>query len=235
MGKRSVRTQNKKKGNLNFTHRELCFDLAEAKGTRFIEVPLGSVWLNRRNGPGQADVLTIKPSYNRFNLDIYEVKVTRSDLLQDIKKGKYKKYLPHCNRLYFAVKQGICTKDDIPEGVGLIVRGENGWSTIRGAEKREIKPSTQMLQALVFYNGRVYNKKRVDLTKRTNVHNTTYFKKDLNFLGKKIAEKLHNYNILRNNYNNLLYEASNKINFPTKEEEEKFLDKWENKQGGVVC
>ena len=80
-------TRNKKKGKLNFTHRDLCFDLAEAKGTRFIEFPLGSVWLNRREGPGQADVITIKPSYNRFNTDIYEVKVTRGDLLQDIKKN----------------------------------------------------------------------------------------------------------------------------------------------------
>lgn len=227
-------TRNKKKNELNFSHRELCFDLAEAKGTRFIEVPLGSVWLNRREGPGQADVLTIKPSYNRFNLDIYEVKVSRSDLLQDIKSGKYKKYLPHCNRLYFAVKKGICKKEDIPEGVGLIVRGEKGWTTVVGAEKREIEPSTQMLQALVFFNGRVFNTRRQNAAKKSHYINYTYYSKELKFLGKKVCEKITKFNLLQTNYMNLLREASRRIPFKTTEEQEKFEDKWENPQKGVV-
>jgi len=77
-----------RKEDLNFSHRSLCFDLAEAKGTQFVEVPLGSKFLSY-GSVGQADVITIKPSYNRFNLDIFEVKVQRSDFLQDIKSKKY--------------------------------------------------------------------------------------------------------------------------------------------------
>lgn len=223
--------RNKKKKELNFTHNELCFDLAEAKGTRFIEVPLGSVWLNRRKGPGQADVITIKPSYNRFNMDIYEVKVSRSDLLQDIKKGKYKKYLPHCNRLYFAIKKGIGTVDDIPEGVGLIVRGENGWSTVKAADKREVEFSTQMLQSLIFFKGRVFGKKRADMTNEHYAYLNARSKFVLKGFGTKIKEKIINYNILKQQFTNLLYEASRKIPFKSEKEREDFEDKWE-KGGG---
>lgn len=213
--------------NNKVTHKELCFDLAIAKGTKYIEVPLGSVYLNNinrgRNNLGQADVITIKPSYNNFNLDIYEVKVTRSDLMQDIKKEKYKKYLPHCNRLYFAVKSGICKKEEIPDNIGLISRGENGWKTIKTAKKREIEFSEQMLLSLLFFKGRIFNKRRIDLSNNvTYLKNNCFYQKDLNFLGKEIAKKVVNYNKLVFNYNNLLYNALNKIPFKTIQEEEEF-------------
>ena len=136
MGIRGVRDKPPKK---KFTHRELCFDLAEAKGTRFIEVPLGSKYLSWGE-VSQADVITVNPSYNKFNLDIYEVKVTRSDFLGEIKKKKYEASLPHCNRFYFATLSGVCKPEEIPDGIGLIVRGDNGWSTVKRAKKREKKP-----------------------------------------------------------------------------------------------
>lgn len=235
MGKRSIRTRSiQKKNKLNFTHKDLCYDLAEAKGTKFIEVPLGSVWLNRYEGPGQADVITIKHSYNRFNLDIYEVKVTRSDFLQDVRKRKYEKYLPHCNRLYFAVKSGICKKEEIPDGIGLIVRGENGWSTIKTAKKRDVVFEQQMMLSLLFFNGRIYNKGRIDKAKKAHYVNSTYYANELKFLGKQIKEKIQNYNILKTNYLNLLYYASNHIPFMSDEEKEKFEDKWDNKNNGIV-
>jgi len=125
-----------KEGEIKLTHKDACFDLAIAKGTKFVEVPLGQVWFNRTSG--QADVITIKPSYTKFNLDIYEVKVTRSDFLTDLKKGKYKKYLPHCNRLYFAIVGDIAKKDEIPDGIGLIKRTKKGWSTIKAAKKHNV-------------------------------------------------------------------------------------------------
>lgn len=225
----------KKINKLNFTHKDLCFDLAEAKGTNLIEVPLGSVLLDRMEGkgPGQADVITVKPSYTKFNLDIYEVKVTKSDLMQDIKKGKYKKYLPHCNRLYFAVKSGICKSDDIPEGVGLISRGENGWKTIKSAKKRDIEFTEHMLLSLIFFNGRVYNKRRIDLSNKSHFLRKYNFtlKSDLNFLGKNIRDKIVNYNTLKFNYRNLLNEAFDSIPFKTEEEKDEFLEKWENNTG----
>jgi hypothetical protein len=223
MGVKGTRNKPKKK---KFTHREACFDLAEAKGTRFVEVPLGSRWLNR-NGISQADVITVKPSYNRFNLDIYEVKVTRSDFLQEIKKKKYEASLLHCNRFYFAVMQGIAKADEIPDGLGLIVRGDNGWSTVKAAKNRDVGFDQQMMLSLLFFNGRVYNRRREELGRQAYRLQTTMYKEDLKGLGKRIRIALTKYNALESKYGNLLWEASRKINFKSEKEREEFEDRWD--------
>jgi hypothetical protein len=226
MGVKGIRGRKKPKKKPVLTHRDACFDLAEAKGTRFVEVPLGSKWLNY-GGVSQADVITIKPSYNRFNLDIYEVKVTRSDFLQEIKKKKYEASLPHCNRFYFATTSGIAKAEEIPEGIGWIVRGENGWSTVKAAKKRDVEFNQQMMLSLLFFNGRVYNRRREELGRRAYRLHTTTYKEDLKGLGKRIKEALTKYNILERKYNNLLWTASRKIPFKSEKEKEEFEDKWD--------
>lgn len=213
------------KKNKKFTHRELCFDLAEAKATRFIEVPLGSKYLNW-GSVSQADVITIKPSYNKFNLDIYEVKVTRSDFVQEIKRKKYEASLPHCNRFYFAVLAGIAKPEEIPEGIGLIVRGENGWSTIKSAKKRKIEFDEQMLLSMIFYNGRIYNRRRVEISNSpfgVRGHVEQY---RLKGFGRDIKKMIIRYNNLELKFKNLLWYASKYIK--NKEERENFMVKWED-------
>lgn len=101
-----------------------------------------------------ADVIVFYPSYTKFNIDIFEVKKTRQDFLSDIRTEKWKGYLKYSNRFYFACLRGICTKDEIPEGVGLYVRGDKGWSCIKGAKTREIEYSMDMLLASIFYRQR---------------------------------------------------------------------------------
>lgn len=103
-------------------HNELAEDLADCKGTGFLDVPLGSVLLN--NGTQRADVIEIKPSYTRFCITIYEVKVSRGDFLSDIRTEKYKGYLEHCHNesLIEMVRQDIC------EGLGLKYN-PNAWGS----------------------------------------------------------------------------------------------------------
>ena len=209
-----------------FTHRELCFDLAEAKATRFIEVPLGSKYLSW-GSVSQADVITVKPSYNRFNLDIYEVKVTRRDFLQEIKKKKYEASLPHCNRFYFATLSGIAKKEEIPDGLGLIVRGEKGWTTIKSAKKRNIEFEQQMLLSMIFFNGRIYNKRRIDIENNYYGVRHVTAKRNLKGYGQDIKKMILRYNDLELKFKNLLWHASKKIE--NEEEKEKFLDEWEKK------
>lgn len=139
------------------THKEACYDLATEKGTPFVEVNLGSPYLAHYAGatfPGIADVIKIRPSYNRFNLDIYEVKVSRSDLLQDIASEKYKKYLTHCHRFYYACIDSIYEDVTLPEGVGLIVKKETGWHTIKAAKPRELNIDQHVLLSMLFYKQR---------------------------------------------------------------------------------
>lgn len=53
------------------------------------------------------DVLAFNPTFNlnRLRVSTYEVKFSRTDLLGDIKKGKYKKYFLFSNYVYFVCKK----------------------------------------------------------------------------------------------------------------------------------
>jgi len=138
-------------------HRDLVIDLAQAKETNFIEVPLGSVWLTDYQ---IADVIKIRPSYTRFCVDIFEVKCHRSDFLADLRREKWRGYLDCCHRFYFACLVGIFQKEELPPEVGLYVRGENGWKCIKVAQKREVEIPSIMLMAMLFYKQKCINEKR---------------------------------------------------------------------------
>ena len=207
------------------THRELCFDLAAAKATPYIEVPLEGVWYNINYG--KADVLTIKPSYTKFNLDIYECKVSKSDFNNEIKTEKYKKYLKYCHRLYFACLSGIAKKSEIPEGIGLIVRGDNGWSTIKQAKKNNIDIPRETLMSILFYKGRIYSPRRKNMALFSNPYHTTD-KEKLKGYGRSIKKKILDYNNIQLKFSNLLYYASKNL-FKSEEERENFIIMWENK------
>lgn len=171
-------------------HNELAEDLADIKGTGFLDVPLGSVFLN--NGTQRADVIEIKPSYTRFCVTIYEVKVSRGDFLNDIRTEKYKGYLEHCHRFYFAVPAGMISKDEVPIGAGLIVRGERGWSTIKRAKVMDNKIPTETLLSLLFSKEREYFRDR----KRYRVYEASSWsskKKYYSALGKRVGEALRKY------------------------------------------
>lgn len=90
------------------------------------------------NEAGRADVFAFCPWWSRHDRSIYEIKVQRTDYLTDVSKGKYRKYLPFCNRLYFAVPKGLVRKTEVPDTAGLIVHGENGWRVVKSAPQRVV-------------------------------------------------------------------------------------------------
>lgn len=171
-------------------HNELAEDLADIKGTGFLDVPLGSVYLN--NGTQRADVIEVKPSYTRFCVTVYEIKVSRADFLSDIRTEKWKGYLPHCHRFYFAVPSGLISKDEVPSGAGLIVRGDKGWSTIKAAKMMENEVPAETLLSLIFSREREYYHER----KRHRVYAAQHYYNRKNYykaLGNKVGEALRNY------------------------------------------
>jgi hypothetical protein len=133
-------------------HDDLADDLAIAKGgIPYLNVCLGSPWLNgRKQKTPRADLVVCKPSYQRFCLSIYEIKVTRADFLSDIRSGKWRDYLPHCDRFYFAVCKGVLQKSDIPNDAGLVVRGNKGWSTIKSAPVFKNGIPIDTMKSLIF-------------------------------------------------------------------------------------
>lgn len=137
---------------MTWTHDALAEDLAFSLGVLpYLNVVLGSPWLAAHGeNPPRADVLGVKPSYTRFCVSIYEVKVSRADFLSDIRSGKWRTYLPHCHRFYFATLPGVCEKSDIPAEAGWMVRGENSWTSRKASPSRPVEIPVQTLQALVF-------------------------------------------------------------------------------------
>ncbi|KAF0234109.1 MAG: hypothetical protein FD177_1021 [Desulfovibrionaceae bacterium] len=135
-----------------WTHDALAEDLALSLGLLpYLNVVLGSPWMaSRHEQPPRADVLGVKPSYTKFCVSIYEVKVSRADFLSDVRSEKWRSYLPHCHRLYFATLPDVCTRADIPAEAGWMVRTENSWTTRKASQSRDTAIPEQTLQALVF-------------------------------------------------------------------------------------
>lgn len=197
---------------MTWLHDKLAEDLALAIQTPFLNIPLGSVWggqftaaQDRQNAveaaktteeliaamsmpiPGTqfADVVVVKPSFSRFCLSIYEIKVSRADFQSDIRSGKYKGYLSHSHRLYFATPAGMVTKDEIPEEAGWIARGPSGWKVMKAAPAREINIPEKTMMSLIFK--KQYQTVRERRTERLLKYSSNR-KTQLTVVGKDLAE-----------------------------------------------
>jgi len=106
----------------------------------FAEVGIGSRWLQRNRLP-VPDVMTLRYSYTKPDVTIYDTKTSRQDFLQDVNKAKYKRYLTFCDRFYFAVSSGLLRKNEIPEDAGLIVYNpkKNSWSVIKASPRHVVE------------------------------------------------------------------------------------------------
>jgi len=155
---------------MNWTGKALAEDLAKSKDQSdwltWTELPLGSVMWGNGHTP-RADVLTIRKSFSNPSFMIYEVKISRSDFNADINRGKYRAYFDHCCQLYFAAPKGLIKKEEVPEGTGLIVRGDNGWRVTKAAPRREHTPSVELLLKLLMrgYEDRLVQWKQYDRIK----------------------------------------------------------------------
>lgn len=93
------------------------------------------VWLNSAlgewGGP-RPDVM----AYRRFRyttpvIRAYECKISRADLLSDLRAEKWRSYLEHCASVTFIMPSGLCKKEEIPAECGVMFRSARGWRTER--------------------------------------------------------------------------------------------------------
>lgn len=134
-----------------WNHKRLCRDLAGhlfSDGYITSETRYGSAWMSNAPIP---DVLKIRKSYTRCDVQTFEVKVSRSDFLADIRKGKYLGYLNRSTRLSFATPaDGVVNDpDEIPEACGWLARGPTGWRVRRPPKIRDVKPSYEEALAVL--------------------------------------------------------------------------------------
>lgn len=115
---------------MSWQHDALANDLAE----HLLDNRKRMVWTNLQLGPhgsARPDVFTIDKSFAHPNPRAYEIKISVSDFRSDVTSGKWQSYLGYAQAVTFAVPHGLIAKAEVPQGCGLMVRSERGWSTQR--------------------------------------------------------------------------------------------------------
>ncbi|MGN8184569.1 hypothetical protein ACTJLD_01155 [Burkholderia sp. 22088] len=116
---------------MTWAHDDLAKDLAaHLRGTSD-----RLVWTDMQLGPAgspRPDVYTVPCSFARFQPVAYECKISVADFRRDVTAGKWTSYLRFAAGVIFAAPAGLLKKEDIPAGCGLIVRGPDGWRSLKG-------------------------------------------------------------------------------------------------------
>ncbi|HEF4837334.1 TPA: hypothetical protein SAO52_002054 [Burkholderia vietnamiensis] len=92
------------------------------------------VWTDMQLGPAgspRPDAYTVPCSFARFQPVAYECKISVADFRRDVTAGKWTSYLRFAAGVIFAAPAGLLKKEDIPAGCGLIVRGPDGWRSLK--------------------------------------------------------------------------------------------------------
>jgi len=80
----------------------------------------GSTWMSNHV---RLDVWVMRKSWTNMSCIGYEIKVSRSDFLND---SKWHKYLDLCNEFSFVCPMGLISPDELPQDVGLYWASKNG-------------------------------------------------------------------------------------------------------------
>ena len=161
---------------MTHTHPELQQSLAASLRTKagrapvvFTEIALGGSFSDR----GRLDVVsfTSAVNYTRLLLQGFEVKASVADLKGDLRRDKWRQYLPWLHRLYFAFPDGLVPSESLPPEVGVVVLTKaGGWRYVRTAPKLPgEKVGTDTLARLVW---------RLDEDRRAAQHETRVVKAD---------------------------------------------------------
>ena len=92
-------------------------------------------------GSPRPDVYAIDRSFVKWSPTAYEVKISVADFRSDVTSGKWMSYRRYAGAVVFAAPAGLVAPVDLPQGCGLMVRGEAGWRTAR-------KPTRQVVESL---------------------------------------------------------------------------------------
>lgn len=100
------------------------------------------------------DAWAMPKSWSKLRYIGYEIKVSRSDFLQD---QKYIEYLNLCNELYFVSPNGLIKPDELTDGIGLIITSKNGNKlyTKKKAKYREIEPPLGLLNYIIMCRSKI--------------------------------------------------------------------------------
>ena len=96
----------------------------------------------------RGDVVAMLVSGRRNRVDVYELKVARSDLLGDLRREKWRAYLEH-GATWFAFPAGLADQREIPLEAGVIIRRADGWRQVRAPRPFVGEPSVSLMRRMV--------------------------------------------------------------------------------------
>ena len=105
-------------------------------------------------------------SQKKWSPITFEVKVSRADLLADLRTEKWKRYLPFSARVAIAAPFGIVKPVDLPANLGLIQKEKNGWVWVKRGQKNndwELDSRAWMNLCLKTRNPSPYERAKGDL------------------------------------------------------------------------
>ncbi len=119
-------------------------DLLATKHAKDVFVPEcknGPTWGSRHS---RLDAWAMARSWTHPKFTAYEVKVSRTDFVND---DKWTEYLPLCHELYFVCPSGLIAVEECHEGCGLIHVSKTGTRLFvkRRAPRRQIDPPVDLL------------------------------------------------------------------------------------------
>lgn len=143
-------------------------------------------------GYARMDAWVLRRSYTRPLISAYEVKVTRSDFLND---DKWPAYLDCCNALTFVCPWKMIDVTEVPENCGLMwCQGGQGGRVItkKKAPYREIEPPVGVLLYILMSRAKIvspYDNERP--TTREAWEAWLRDRSDRRDLGRSVSKKLH--------------------------------------------
>ena len=113
------------------------------------ECKSGSTWLTPAGDMKILDALAIRKSWTNPCFTGYEIKISRSDFLRDIKFYTYEEI---CNCLYLVCPKGMIDRTELPESVGLMYYDpdKNTITTKKKAIYRKIEYSPDLLLYIIY-------------------------------------------------------------------------------------
>ena len=125
------------------------------------ECKLGSTWAGCGGAHQRFDAWAMRRSWTQPNTWGYEVKVRRSDFINDT---KWPGYLAHCNQFSFACPWGLIKPEELHEGCGLIWVTQGGRRLIAkvAAPRRDIEPPIELMTYVLMSRASIHGHLGID-------------------------------------------------------------------------
>lgn len=149
-----------------------------AKGTQKYLMSMGRISVIEATLEyARVDLMSMKSHsfFDTGDLTVYEIKISRSDFLNEIKQQKYLRAMKSCNRFYYLCPPYLITPPELPENAGLCFYENDELKIIKRAKRMPV-----IISNYVFI--RLINKLHEELE---------YIKKELNYEKKAKQEAKH--------------------------------------------